>query len=80
MNDSGQQEEENGRQARAEGNEPERMLRFPAITYHPGSDARPPLPSTRIGPAGCLLQAQLRHFHHAESARLPKAEARWPPP
>jgi len=23
-------------------------------------------------PAGCLLQAQLRHFHHAESARLPK--------
>ena len=24
-------------------------------------------------PAGCLLQAQLRHFHHAESARLPKA-------
>ena len=25
-------------------------------------------------PAGCLLQAQLRHFHHAESARLPKAK------
>jgi hypothetical protein len=23
-------------------------------------------------PAGCLLQAQLRHFHHAESARRPK--------
>ena len=23
-------------------------------------------------PAGCLLQAQVRHFHHAESARLPK--------
>ena len=23
-------------------------------------------------PAGCLIQAQLRHFHHAESARLPK--------
>ncbi|MGB6688226.1 MAG: hypothetical protein WBE76_10325 [Terracidiphilus sp.] len=23
-------------------------------------------------PAGLLLQAQLRHFHHAESARLPK--------
>jgi hypothetical protein len=23
-------------------------------------------------PVGCLLQAQLRHFHHAESARLPK--------
>ena len=23
-------------------------------------------------PAGCLLQAQLRHFHHAESARLAK--------
>jgi len=23
-------------------------------------------------PAGCLLQAQLRHYHHAESARLPK--------
>jgi hypothetical protein len=23
-------------------------------------------------PAGCLLQAQLRHFHHAESARLPR--------
>lgn len=25
-------------------------------------------------PAGCLLQAQVRHFHHAESARLPKAK------
>ncbi len=25
-------------------------------------------------PAGCLIQAQLRHFHHAESARLPKAK------
>ena len=23
-------------------------------------------------PIGCLLQAQLRHIHHAESARLPK--------
>lgn len=23
-------------------------------------------------PPGCLLQAQLRHIHHAESARLPK--------
>lgn len=23
-------------------------------------------------PAGCLIQAQLRHFYHAESARLPK--------
>jgi hypothetical protein len=23
-------------------------------------------------PAGCLLQAQVRHIHHAESARLPK--------
>ena len=23
-------------------------------------------------PAGCLLQAQVRHVHHAESARLPK--------
>lgn len=23
-------------------------------------------------PAGCLLQAQVLHFHHAESARLPK--------
>jgi hypothetical protein len=23
-------------------------------------------------PAGCLLQAQLRHIHHAEGARLPK--------
>jgi hypothetical protein len=23
-------------------------------------------------PAGCLLQAQLRHIHHAESARLPR--------
>jgi hypothetical protein len=23
-------------------------------------------------PAGCLIQAQLRHFRHAESARLPK--------
>jgi hypothetical protein len=23
-------------------------------------------------PIGCLIQAQLRHIHHAESARLPK--------
>jgi hypothetical protein len=23
-------------------------------------------------PAGCLIRAQLQHFHHAESARLPK--------
>ena len=23
-------------------------------------------------PAGCLIQAQVRHMHHAESARLPK--------
>lgn len=23
-------------------------------------------------PTGCLLQAQLQHIHHAESARLPK--------
>jgi hypothetical protein len=23
-------------------------------------------------PIGCLLQAQLKHIHHAESARLPK--------
>jgi hypothetical protein len=23
-------------------------------------------------PAGCLLQAQVRHIHHAESARLPE--------
>jgi hypothetical protein len=26
----------------------------------------------RDRPAGCLLQAQLRHFHHAESGRLPR--------
>ncbi|MDR3727953.1 MAG: hypothetical protein P4K86_13010 [Terracidiphilus sp.] len=25
-------------------------------------------------PVGCLIQAQLRHIHHAESARLPKGE------
>ena len=25
-------------------------------------------------PIGCLLQAQLQHIHHAESARLPKAQ------
>jgi len=37
---------------------------------------RVPIPPTsafnKDRPAGCLLQAQLRHFHHAESARLPK--------
>ena len=37
---------------------------------------RVPLPApsafNKNRPAGCLLQAQLHHFHHAESARLPK--------
>lgn len=32
----------------------------------------PPSAFNKNRPAGCLLQAQLRHFHHAESARLPK--------
>jgi hypothetical protein len=32
----------------------------------------PPSAFNKDRPAGCLLQAQLRHFHHAESARLPK--------
>ena len=36
---------------------------------------RPPASAfNKDRPAGCLLQAQLRHFHHAESARLPKAK------
>jgi hypothetical protein len=37
---------------------------------------RVPLPAAsafdKNRPAGCLLQAQLLHFRHAESARLPK--------
>jgi hypothetical protein len=32
----------------------------------------PPSAFNKNRPVGCLLQAQLRHFHHAESARLPK--------
>lgn len=32
----------------------------------------PPSAFNKNRPAGCLLQAQLRHFHHAESARRPK--------
>jgi hypothetical protein len=36
---------------------------------------RPPASAfNKDRPAGCLLQAQLRHFHHAESARLSKAK------
>ena len=45
----------------------------------PGGDytsIRVPIPPesafNKDRPAGCLLQAQLRHFKHAESARLPK--------
>ena len=32
----------------------------------------PPSAFNKNRPAGCLLQAQLLHFHRAESARLPK--------
>jgi hypothetical protein len=34
---------------------------------------KPPAPAFNPNrPVGCLLQAQLRHFHHAETARLSK--------
>jgi hypothetical protein len=37
---------------------------------------RVPIPSrsafNKNRPVGCLIQAQLQHIHHAESARLPK--------
>ena len=32
----------------------------------------PPSALNKNRPAGCLLLAQVRHFHYAESARLPK--------
>ncbi len=32
----------------------------------------PPSAFNKNRPVGSLLQAQLRHFHHAESARLPR--------
>ena len=39
---------------------------------------RVPIPDAsamnKARPVGCLLQAQLKHVHHAESARLPKAQ------
>ena len=48
------------------------MLRFPGDYLSIRVPMPPASAFNKDRPAGCLLQAQVRHFHHAESARLPK--------
>ncbi|MGB6827541.1 MAG: hypothetical protein WBE41_05835 [Terracidiphilus sp.] len=71
MNDTGRKK---GKSAGGRG--PKAKSRSNALLPGDYTSIRVPMPPAsafnKDRPAGCLLQAQVRHFHHAESARLPK--------